>query len=297
MIDKCHLCGKNRELRESHIIPSFVYKWLKVSSGTGHIRFSGAPNLRSQDGYKAYLLCDTCEGLFNSWETEFANSIFHPLNKGIGNNFNYGPWMLKFASSVSWRVLTFFINETGLSHFSPTLQEKSKIALSYWKRFLLGETPHPSSFEQHMFPFDRVERFTHPGIPPNINRYILRTVDIDIVHSGDETAFVYSKMGRIVLIGFIEIPRPEQWKGSKLHVRKGVLSSKHYMLPSGFGDYFINKANRLITIQSSMSEKQRKNIEETYRKDLDRAANSETMKAMDYDVFLFGDNAYTNEKQ
>jgi len=30
--------------------------------------------LRSQDGYKAYLLCDECEGLFNSWETDFANS-------------------------------------------------------------------------------------------------------------------------------------------------------------------------------------------------------------------------------
>lgn len=296
MIAKCHLCNKNRELRESHIIPSFVYKWLKASSGTGHIRFGGAPNLRSQDGYKAYLLCDECEGLFNSLETEFANSIFHPLNKGDAVNIKYGPWMLKFAVSVSWRVLTFFMKEIDLSHFPPVLQEKAKIAISYWRKFLLGKTPHPSRFEQHMLPFDRIERFTYQGMPPNINRYILRTVDIDTVHSGDKAAYVYSKMGRIVLVGFIEMPYPREWKGSRLHVKEGVLGSNHYILPSGFGDYFINKAKRLIAIQNSMSNNQRKKIDETYRKDLDRAANSETMKATDYDVILFGDNAFTNEE-
>jgi len=296
MLAKCHLCNKNRELRESHIIPSFVFKWLKTSSGTGHLRFGGAPNLRSQDGYKTYFLCDICERLFNSWETEFANSIFHPLNEGSANKFNYGPWMLKFAVSVSWRVLTYFIKELDLSHFPPNLQEKVKIALSYWKEFLLGETPHPSKFEQHMLPLDRIDRFTYSDMPPNINRYIFRTVDIDTVHSGEEVAYVYIKMGRILLVGFIEVPHPRDWKGTKLHVKSGILGSKHYILPSGFGDYFINKAKRLIAIQKSMSERQKNRINETYRKDLDRAGRSETIEAMDYDVILFGDSAFTNEK-
>ena len=106
-------------------------------------------------------------------------------------------------------------------------------------------------------------------MPPNINRYILRTVDIDTVHSGDKAAYVYSKMGRIVLVGFIEMPHPREWKGSKLHVKKGVFGSKHYILPSRFGDYFINKAKRLITIQKSMSENQRKknrwNLQKRFR--------------------------------
>ena len=171
------------------------------------------------------------------------------------------------------------------------------MALVHWKRFLLGETSHPSRFEQHMLPFDRIESFTYPEMPPNINRYILRTVDIDTVHSGDKAAYVYSKMGRIVLVGFIEMPRPREWVGSKLHVKEGVLGSEHYVLPSGFGDYFIKKANRLITVEKSMSEKQRKNIDEAYRRDLDRAASSETMKAMDYDVILFGDNAFTDKEE
>ena len=75
-----------------------------------------------------------------------------------------------------------------------------------------------------------------------------------------------------------------------------MLGSKDYVLPSGFGDYFINKAKRLISVQNSMSSKQWNKIDETYRKDLDRAANSESMKAMDYDVILFGNDAFTNEK-
>ena len=98
----CKLCEADGELRESHILPSFVYRWLKSSSGTGFIRFGENPNLRSQDGFKTYLLCGECEGLFNSWETEFANKIFHPLNGGSGATLQYGPWMLKFAASVSY---------------------------------------------------------------------------------------------------------------------------------------------------------------------------------------------------
>ena len=98
------------ELDDSLAIITIDY--LKVFSiCTGFIRFGTAPNLRSQDGQKGHYLCDSCEQLFNSWETDFANLVFHPLNEGGAHSFNYGPWMLKFAVSVSWRVLTYFINK------------------------------------------------------------------------------------------------------------------------------------------------------------------------------------------
>ena len=293
----CRLCNTDSDLRESHIIPSFVYKWLKTSSGTGFIRFGEKPNLRSQDGFKIYLLCDKCEKLFNSWETEFANSVFHPLCKGSGTTFHYGSWMLKFAVSVSWRVLNYFVDGKDLSHFPVNLQKKASTALSYWQKFLLEKSPHPDRFEQHMLPFDRIKRFNYPGMPPNINRYILRTVDIDAVHGGDKYAYVYSKMGRIVIIGFIEIPNPRQWRGSKLHVKKGVLGSKHYTIPAEFGDYFIDKAKRMKKIQKSISNNQKRKIDKTYRRDLDRAAHSETMKALGYDVNLFGQDAFTDKDE
>lgn len=292
----CHLCNTNRELRESHIIPSFIFKWLKETSGTGFIRFGQIPNLRTQEGYKLHWFCDDCESLFNTWETEFANSIFYPMTKGGSLSYSYGPWLLRFAVSVSWRVLTYFVEELDLSHYPIILREKANNALSHWRDVLLEKTPHPSVFEQHMLPFDKVESFNYPDMPTNINRYILRTVDIDAVHSGDKSAFVYSKMGRIVLIGFIEMPNPRQWKGTKLHVKNGVLGSKHYTLPAGFGDYFINKAKRLAKLEKSISAKQQRKIEESYSKDLDRAERSETIKAMDQDVKLFGNKAFVRNE-
>ncbi|MDQ6987940.1 MAG: hypothetical protein Q9M25_09070, partial [Mariprofundaceae bacterium] len=63
----CRLCGQEQDLQKSHVIPSFVYKWLKETSGTGFFRFGMEPNKRVQDGHKFYWLCKECEGRFNEW--------------------------------------------------------------------------------------------------------------------------------------------------------------------------------------------------------------------------------------
>ena len=62
-VDTCPLCRSRGPLRESHIIPGFVFDWLLESSATGHMRDGRAPNLRIQDGFKQRLLCDSCEAL------------------------------------------------------------------------------------------------------------------------------------------------------------------------------------------------------------------------------------------
>jgi len=36
MIGKCKLCGNRDELKASHIIPKFIYKWMK-ETGSGYI--------------------------------------------------------------------------------------------------------------------------------------------------------------------------------------------------------------------------------------------------------------------
>jgi hypothetical protein len=74
----CRLCGVISELRESHILPAFVYRWMKDTSATGYVRSSQQPNVRAQDGVKVHLLCGDCEARLNQWETEFARRIFYP---------------------------------------------------------------------------------------------------------------------------------------------------------------------------------------------------------------------------
>ena len=291
----CRLCDKDRDLRESHVIPNFVYKWLKKTSGTGFLRFGPEPNKRAQNGYKLYWLCDECEGRLNNWETKFANEIFHPLNNGLIEKITYGSWFLKFCASVSWRVMNLVLEEKDISHYPETLQESALKAQKIWKEFLLDKRQHPDRNEQHFLPLDAIASFTDPNMPPNINRYILRSVDIDAVWGG-KSAFVYSKLGRFIILGFIEMPQPRQWVGTKVHVKHGVVGPSSYTVPIQFGEYLMDKARRFADVQGRISEEQNRKIEEAYRKDMDRAANSESFRAMSEDVRLFGRKAFRLEK-
>ncbi len=170
----CKLCDKKSELLKSHIIPNFVYKWLKKTSGTDFLRYGEDPNKRVQDGFKPYYFCRECEGEFSKWERAFNNYIFVPLNNGRIGPYKYLDWLLKFAVSVSWRNLLFTINEGDLPK---ELGEEAHIALDVWKKFLNNETSNPGKHYQHMIVLSEVIG-GRGDIPTNINRYILRTIDI-----------------------------------------------------------------------------------------------------------------------
>jgi len=287
----CQLCDQYKELRESHVIPSFVYKWIKESSGGGYLRFGMSPNRRVQDGHKYYWLCDDCEGLFSKWEDRFAKDIFYPTVNGKVGKVAYSDWFLRFCVSISWRVLNLYLVEHGLDNYTGKMKEKAKQTHQIWKDFLLGYRPHPARCEQHFLPLDAIESHTVDDMPTNINRYILRSVDIDAV-AGEKSAFVYSKLERFVIVGFIEIPHPRQWEGSKVHVKHGVIAPSNFTFPIQFGDYFMDKARRAAAIQATVSEKQKKKINKTFKDNIDDIENSETFRAMSEDVRLFGNKAF-----
>jgi hypothetical protein len=244
MEEQCRLCLKQSELENSHIIPSFLYRWLKETSGTGFLRFGRNPNRLVQDGYKEYWLCPTCEDLQGKWETEFAEKVFHPLVRGEASRFHYQAWLLKFAVSLSWRALLYIKETAALGHFSEQLAEEAEKALTRWAAFLLGQEPHPGKYEQHMLPLDLIAGHTSDGMPPNINRYLLRSVDIDAVCSKSE-AFVYVKLPHVLLVGFIHMKHPREWQGTKVHVKHGTLGSTNYVLPKEVGDYIMGQAQRM----------------------------------------------------
>ncbi len=291
----CRLCGQERDLQESHVIPSFVYKWLKETSGTGFLRFGMEPNKRVQDGYKFYWLCKECEGCFNEWETAFANQMFHPMNNGTVEHVSYDTWLLKFCTSVSWRVLNLFLEGNVISNFPENLQACALRTQDVWRNYLLDNSQNPSKNEQHFLPLDTIESFTHHSMPTNINRYILRSVDIDAV-CGGESAFVYSKLGKFIIVGFIEMPYRNQWVGTKVHVKHGVVGPSSYTLPVQFWDYLTSKAEKADNIRGKISEKQNRKIKDSYGKDIDRVAKSESFRAMHQDVKLFGNKVFKQEK-
>ena len=220
-LDHCALCGGFSELQVSHIIPGFVIRWFKDSSATGHIRFGEAPNVRTQDGPKARMLCQACEQLFSNWEKEFSEKCFAPISDGRAQDIQYTTWMLKVTTSISWRVLFAFDAINELSNFPREVRTKVRVTLDKWKRFLLNDQPYTNRFGQHMLLVDLIEDAGLADVPHNINRYITRTIDCDVAHNG-ESAFAYSKMGQFILFGFIDMDDVHLWEGTRLNAKNGL---------------------------------------------------------------------------
>ena len=291
----CRLCDTEARLEESHIIPAFVYKWLKVSAAASFMRFGTQPNKRVQDGFKRFWLCRKCEDTLNGWETKFANELFYSFNKGKADRVSYDRWLLKFCVSISWRVLTLFVEENQLTDFPEELQEETKNALAIWKKFLLDALPHPGPHQQHFLPWDAVEAVTDKNTPVNINRYILRSIDVDAVRS-KSTAFVYSKLGRFMILGFISSKHPRHWEDTMVHLR-GTIQPQRYVLPAWFGDYVYSRARRTRRgLLMALSERQKEKTRQDSFQDIDRTANSETFSAVDHDVKLFGKRVFEIEE-
>ena len=271
-----------------------MYKWLKDTSGTGFLRFGQAPNKRVQDGNKLYWLCEDCEQLFSRWETAFAREVFYPLSSEVTDRAAYGHWLLKFCVSVSWRVLNYFLEEADLDHFPGDLRKSSARAHQVWQEFLRGEREHPGRHEQHLLPLASIGRFSHGELPPNINQYFLRTVEMDAVHT-KSSAFVFAKLGRFAIMGFIEMPRPREWQGTKVHVRQGFVGGTDFVLPRTFGEYLFNRPRTMAQRWRQVSAKQWQKIGESYNADPARGAASESFRALDDDVRLFGEGAFMDD--
>jgi len=295
---KCFLCRINYCKEESHIISKFAYKWLKDTSVTNYIRMGGNVNVRVQDGIKIKLLCEECEDLFNKWETTFANKIFYPLHKSNKFKVNYKDWLSKFAVSISWRVLIFHKMH---SKFFKTFTDDSKQfidrALELWGNFLLGKKNDIGKFDQHLFIISGISLGSNiDSMPININRYLLRSVDCTIAYS-PEMSLVYTKMGMIIILGFIQGLKQTDWKNTKLRISNGIIEShdNEYYLPDYIINFILKRADQVCKVQKGISKKQKEAINQTIRKDMIRAEKSESIKALELDVKLFGNKVFDND--
>lgn len=288
IIAPCALCLETSPLLESHILPAFVYKWLKDRSITGHIRFSETPNRRTQDGLKKPWLCSNCEGRFSRYETHFANKLFHPWLKGQQHVY-YDDWLLKFCVSVSWRVLKYCKGLNPNHVYSQEQESLAQHAESTWRAFLLGQTPHPSSFEQHLLIFDTIEETSVPDFPNNINRFLMGAVTMDIVGSS-RSMMTYAKLGRFTIFGIIQKGK-DKWEGSKIHVKHGLIKPGRLVLPFGLIELFKEKATHTKEAYESISDLQHEKIDAAALENIDRAIGSDQLASMIADANMFGEHA------
>jgi len=293
----CRLCeGVAEDLQLSHIIPAFAFRWLRESSGNGFLRSSDQPNLRVQDGPQEYWLCEECEGRLNRSETAFGNRFFFPyLNGRSGGKFQYERWLLEFCTSLSWRALEYQLSNIDDSdQFSRADMARIESARNRWKAFLLGNAPHPGEFRQHLLPLDEVNATSVSNLPANINRYLMRAIDIDLCHTeSGGTIFVFSKIARFAIIGFINGPPSGQWQGTKVNANRGTIEPRDYAVPKALLDYLCHKARCVTTAHEKISERQREKIDKAFLSNVDQLRGSDFFKAMEADVKMFGRKAFT----
>lgn len=215
----------------------------------------------------------------------------------VGNQgISYSNWALKFAASVSWRVLAFYDDdEDGNDHLSPEQQQSAEKAYETWRRFMLGEIPHPGEYQQHILLLDAIESHTAPKLSPFINRYFLSAIDMDVVSSTDY-AFVYSKIFRVVIFGFLHGIEHKKWRGTKINANAGVIGGCDYVLPGEIVTYMNDKANTVFEAQSKLSQKQKDKIGNLFSKHPDKIAASEIFRAMKYDYIHSGEKAFNKDE-
>ena len=294
----CRLCENEPPIEGSHIIPSFVIKHQKRTSSTGFLRTNDSINKRSQDAFKAPMLGQTCEKMLNEWGTPFATHVYHPWNSGKIKTVAYGDWCLKFAASVSWRSLTHCMDafRDKVTHTPDALALINK-ALVHWKAFMLGKRPHPGPFQQHMIMFDSIAHLPNKsGVPANMNRFLTRDLHINMSHYQGHPLFIFTKMGKIALFGFIGMSHPRHWIGTQIHVRSGTLGGD-ISVPKQLWDYLIGRAIVVQQEYDRISERQKDTIDKTIEGDLDRFAKSETFQMMQRDVEMFGKESVFKEEK
>jgi hypothetical protein len=296
--EQCCLCGDPGPLQGSHIIPAFVFRYLRDTS-VGLIRTSVAPNRRVQDGPTIPLLCAMCEARLGKWEGEFSRSFFVPFHEDRGGTvpiLGYGAYALPFAVSVSWRTVQFHrrAHAGQLGHLTAEQVAVLRRAEAAWADVMLGKAPHAGEFEQHIYPLDTLAGGA-PGVSPMINRYFLRATDLDVV-AGSDTVFVYTKLLRLIVIGFVRMPRKHGWHGGKLHVRRGVWGTRVYRIPALMARYLSGRADLHAAALRGLSQRQREKTSRLIDANLDRIATSEAFRAMVADVDLAGDAAFRVSK-
>jgi len=237
--DICALCGSRTRLVDSHIIPRFIFHWLK-ETGSGYLRTAGQPNRRVQDGHRCRLLCEDCEARFSRYEKFFAEEFHRAYVDRRQFIFPYDDRLALFIVSILWRVLV-TERDGYLVTFKNRFQTEITRAEQEWRAFLLGQADLVRFSRLHLFVTDITNQDAIPV--QRFNSYLARGVDLTIAWSQDD-ALVYAKFGRFVLVAYLTSYDDSDWEGTLVSQAGGVLAVPQKLGDGRFGAFLLDRARR-----------------------------------------------------
>jgi hypothetical protein len=265
-VARCALCENVDELKLSHIIPKFVFRYLKKDSFTGRMRNVSNPNQAVQDGDKMYLLCGKCEELFSQRETPFSNKIFHPFKANGFNGLSYdGNWLQYFIVSVNWRTLYLDLKgfvensdkENGIDEKDLKLLIKTEKVM---RDYLLGFRSDLSSIENHIFFFDDIKSIDSSAEINNPHRLIQGSAfSYTVLIKDPKCIYVFANLTGVIIVTIIKRATDEKWKNTYVKQMDGKIRVPQQVKSPIFSELFYIQDQREKYL-NKMSEKQKQQI-------------------------------------
>lgn len=274
-LSNCALCNKDAELKLSHIIPKFVFRYLKKDSFTGRLRNALDPNIALQDGDKEYLLCGECEGLLSKGETKFSNKFFQVFKKEGFSRLDYNnSWLNYFVTSVNWRTL--YLDIDGYEKEEDIKNKISTNQLSFLKKaeqimrqYLQGERRDLDFIENHIFFFDTIKSIENEDHNlTTLHSLIQGSAFGYTVHTQNGGVYVFANLSGIFIITILKKEKKEKWRNTFIKNEKGRIKSPQYSNSTVFSEIYYIAEQREHSYKR-MSEKQKHLILDKAKQDVD----------------------------
>jgi hypothetical protein len=286
-INCCCLCHSTNELKLSHIIPSFVYKWIKETSATGYLRGGKKPEQRLQDGIKSFLLCGDCEQLFSGFEQKFANIVFYPYVKteldqegvaqSILTEFEYTDWFVKFCLSIQFRQVV------GSGDLAKLNKDDLNLVISEWhswRKFLLGQSSKSGEAKTYFVFLQNLAGGwgNLDKIHPRAAFYCLRATDMTPVLVHNKLKFYFIKLGPMFFITQFNPYNNEKMKSSQIRLH-GAFQTATSINDPLLGSFILKIRPEEVFNHLKPSQSVEKRVENAFRKNPERAIKSMTAVA------------------
>lgn len=148
-LQQCQLCDDYAVLRDSHIAPAFMERYIKPISSTKTFTRSTNFNWDSQSAYKGYFLCFDCEQRFSKVEDNFARQIFWPwVNDKVVHRGKFD-WLEYFLVSITWRFGRY--HERIEAKKKGACERCTSSPLQTFRDYLLGRTKNQEAEAPRLF--------------------------------------------------------------------------------------------------------------------------------------------------
>lgn len=281
MGSSCLLCLQQKPLKQSHVVPAFVSRYFRETSVTGRLRSIGSPNLPQQDIHKSDMFCEDCEQLMGIEDKYFAENIFYPIHKQGKLSFDYNFHLARFCAIQSFRVLAYIDSvPKDLYSYGDRFNEMLRSGYEHLRLFVHNRDKTQDRYYNYIILFDTIESLGDyvPDPPDHINKYLIRTIDFDVVADKKDILFIYSKMCKIAIMTFVSPQNPEGIESARI-LEHGKFPFPQTIKMPGFLDFLFDRASHYDSYFQRLSSTQAQAIRDRVSKMENKILGSETHRA------------------